>query len=364
LDEFSASQAAFTLVWSRPATLRQVEVAADLIERLPSVFAAVRSGRIDAVRAVVFSQSLAGLDEQAARRIADGLIDKAARLTAGQLRERLRYRVLKADPSLAKKRYQQCVADRRVYNQPYHDGTAELAGVNLPPQLAAAAYDRINRLAKAARAAGDVRTLPQLRADAYLDLLIGKPFQLMPSTDVLTREADQMARDDGLTDVNGGERADGPPTPKPRPPGHTRPASGFWERPSDNQPARHNPTSGTAARGTKAGRDGARHNPHDHQDQPAQRVNRPGPGHRLPAPDPDTRPMAPPGTDAPPGTTRTSTTEQAPPGSAATRQSRPGPPGPVSAGVGVESVRESDDAHVLWADQPHPDAARSTCRYS
>ena len=95
------------------------------------------------------------------------------RLTAAQLRERLRYHVVKADPSLAKKRHQRCVADRRVFNRPYTDGTAELAGINLPPHLAAAAYDRLNRLAKAAHAAGDIRSLGQLRADAYLDLLIG-----------------------------------------------------------------------------------------------------------------------------------------------------------------------------------------------
>src|SRR5258705_663419 len=119
LDEFSGSQAAFTLTWSRPATLRQLDVAQDLIERLPMVFAALRAGRIDPVRARVFSEALRDLDDETARRIAAGLIEKAERLTASQLRERLRYHVGKTDPSLAKKRCQRSVADRRVYVRPY-----------------------------------------------------------------------------------------------------------------------------------------------------------------------------------------------------------------------------------------------------
>jgi Domain of unknown function (DUF222) len=90
------------------------------------------------------------------------------------LRERLRYHVLKADPTQAKARHQHAVADRRVYHQPYNDGTAELGGVNLPPDRAAAAFNRLDRLAIAARSAGDPRTLTQLRADAMLDLLAGR----------------------------------------------------------------------------------------------------------------------------------------------------------------------------------------------
>jgi hypothetical protein len=146
--------------------------------------------------------------------------------------------------------------DRRVYNRPYTDGTAELAGVNLPPNLAAAAYDRLNRLAKAAHAAGDVRSLGQLRADAYLDLLIGKPFTLRPSTDPFTRDADAAGREEGVGLDN--DCGDEPQVPQERRHPQSRPATGFWERRSD----------------TKATRDGARHNPHDRQDQLAPNMAR------------------------------------------------------------------------------------------
>ena len=62
------------------------------------------------------------------------------------------------------------------------DGTACLAGSNLPPDQALAAHDRVARLARAARAAGDPRTLAQLRADAFLALLAGIPFHTIPPT--------------------------------------------------------------------------------------------------------------------------------------------------------------------------------------
>ncbi len=72
------------------------------------------------------------------------------------------------------------------------DGTACLSGYNLPTDKALAAYDRLNRLARAAKSAGDARTLAQLRADAQLDLLAGIPFQLSPTIDPVTADADAL----------------------------------------------------------------------------------------------------------------------------------------------------------------------------
>ena len=133
LDEFSGDQLAFTLTRARVTAHAQLLMARDLMERIPVVFTALRSGRIDLVRARVFSDALSGLGDEQARAVADKLILKAEGWTPGILRERLRYHVLKADPSLARKRYEWSVADRKVFLQPYADGTAEIGGVNLPP---------------------------------------------------------------------------------------------------------------------------------------------------------------------------------------------------------------------------------------
>lgn len=82
------------------------------------------------------------------------------------------------------------MTERNVWLREHEDGTAILAGSHLPPHRAGAAYDPVDRLARAARAEGDARTLSQLRADAMLDLLTGLPFTVAPSVDPLTAEGD------------------------------------------------------------------------------------------------------------------------------------------------------------------------------
>ena len=173
LGEFSGDQVAMSLVMSRSYAQGQVFLAKDLMERLPVVFAALREGRIDRVRAEVFSDALAQLDDVTARQIAEREIGLAANRIPGQLRRRLYRQVIKANPGLARERYDKTVTDRRVFLQPYTDGTAQLSAINLPPAAAAAAFDRVDRIARAAKSFGDVRTLAQLRADATLDLLSG-----------------------------------------------------------------------------------------------------------------------------------------------------------------------------------------------
>jgi len=203
LGEFSATRLGFTLTQSRQSVAAQQDLARSLMEKLPVVFAAVVAGRIDPARAKVFKRCLSGLDVEVARRIVDTVIIKAERWTAAQLARELAALAIVANPDLAKERYKFTVEQRRVFLRPYGDGTTHLGGVNLPPHLAAAALDRLTRLARAAKAAGDPRTLNNLRADAFLDLLRGRPFGPQPTTDPLTRDADQDAGDAPSPDGTG-----------------------------------------------------------------------------------------------------------------------------------------------------------------
>ena len=54
------------------------------------------------------------------------------------------------------------------------DGTANLCGYQLPAERSQSAARRINRAAHQLKASGDPRSLDQIRADIYLDLLIGR----------------------------------------------------------------------------------------------------------------------------------------------------------------------------------------------
>jgi hypothetical protein len=190
VTEHSGTEIGWTLAWTESYAFAQVLLGQALLGRLPAVWAAMLAGRIDAAKANAFVDALADLDEQTARAVADRLLDRADRWTLAQLRDRLRYHVERANPADAKDRYQRRVVDRDVSVRPGMHGTACLSGYNLPTDKALAAYDRLDRLARAAKSAGDTRTLAQLRADAHLDLLAGTPFQLSPSIDPITAEAD------------------------------------------------------------------------------------------------------------------------------------------------------------------------------
>src|SRR5262245_26620953 len=189
-DDFAADQVAFALTMSRWGAHKLLNLGEILLHKLPMVYEALAAGRIDYPRAAVYASELWLLDADQARRIATDTLAKAPTWTPSQLRDRLKYRAHKADPSLIKRRHTQSVTDRRVHVGLDTEGTAQLTGRNLPPDRAAAADNWIDRLARAAKADGDTRTLEQLRADAMLDLLAGLTFQLHPSTDPLTTAAD------------------------------------------------------------------------------------------------------------------------------------------------------------------------------
>lgn len=87
---------------------------------------------------------------------------------------RIRKLVISLDPDLARDRYEKAVEDRRVVLEPNDHGTSNLSGIDLPAVEAQAAMRRINTLAKAARTADDPRTMDQVRADVYLDILSGR----------------------------------------------------------------------------------------------------------------------------------------------------------------------------------------------
>jgi hypothetical protein len=199
-DEFGFDQIGFELHWSGHHARAQVHLARTLLLRLPVVYTELSAGRIDYARAAAFADALALLDDDVARQIVDRLIDRARGQTLAQLRDALRYHVKKADPALAKRRHRHAVAARRVWVNLDDDGTANLTGTGLPPDRTAAAYDRLDRLARAARTGGDQRNLEQLRADALLDLVTGHPFAHHPHHDPVTRAADQQATTDSHTD--------------------------------------------------------------------------------------------------------------------------------------------------------------------
>ncbi|MBO0868565.1 MAG: DUF222 domain-containing protein [Micromonosporaceae bacterium] len=165
--EFAVDEISFALHWTRCAAEQQVGLAVDVTGRLPQLHAALVGGQLDLPRVRVIADLTAGLDPETARRVVAEILPVAPGLTTGELRARLRRLVIRVDPDAAKMRQELAVSTRRLVCYPESDGAATLLGSGLPAQRAQAAAARIDQLARAAKNAGDGRTMDQLRADTH-----------------------------------------------------------------------------------------------------------------------------------------------------------------------------------------------------
>jgi hypothetical protein len=173
IPALAASEIAAALTWTKRAARARLDEAWQLLGGVPAVWAALRAGVIDLPKARVLAEGTWVLPAAAAGRVVAQILPDAPDLTTGQLAYRLRRLVLDADPDAARKDYENGVARRKVTRGLNPDGTAYLAGCNLPAEQTAAADERLDALARAAKQAGDGRPIDQIRADVFLAILAG-----------------------------------------------------------------------------------------------------------------------------------------------------------------------------------------------
>jgi hypothetical protein len=169
----AAAEIAAALHLTRSASEHEHALAMRL-RRYPQVRAALASGSIDLRRVRVLLDSIRGIDPSIAGEVFDRVIDDAPDLTTGQLRARVNKLCLELEPRAMAGRYRAGIEQRRIVLQTNPDTTANLCGFDLPADLAAAAAQRIDWLARRAKSKHDSRTLDQIRADVYIDLLTGR----------------------------------------------------------------------------------------------------------------------------------------------------------------------------------------------
>ena len=171
--EAAAAEIRVALRLTRTAADGELRFAMELQRRLPAVWKALAQGKIDSRRARVLANSTLHLSVAGAREVVARVIEAAGGLTTGELRARLERAVIEADPDGAQERYATAVKTRRVLTEPSSDGTANLLGLDLPPHRVAAANRKVNHLARSLKTKGETRSMDQLRADVFLDLLNG-----------------------------------------------------------------------------------------------------------------------------------------------------------------------------------------------
>jgi hypothetical protein len=171
--ESAAAEVRAALHLTRFSADNEMVLALDLRERLPRVHELLSSGAIDARRARVIVDGTMHLPADMASKVVDQIVEKAPSLTTGQLRAKLRKLCITIEPDDADLRYTKAVDSRRIMTMPSPTGTANFYAMDLPPALMESANRRIDHIAKMLRREGAERTIDQLRADVFLDLVNG-----------------------------------------------------------------------------------------------------------------------------------------------------------------------------------------------
>jgi hypothetical protein len=189
--EWASHEIAAALTWTPTASDRELDFATAMVERLPLVQEALLQGRIDRGKARVFAEYLdpdsGDVTDAQARRLCEKFVPLAPGLTTKQLSDRLHRALQAIDPELRRRRYERAVQARGValYLDP-RTGTATLVGSGLPPDEAAAAAARLDRLVEATKRAGHPGTRPQISADLYLGMLNAR-FHGLTETEIIDR---------------------------------------------------------------------------------------------------------------------------------------------------------------------------------
>ena len=184
--EFAADEIRAALVLTRTATEGLCGLAEDVARRLPTVQAAFADGIIDQPRVRVFSLWTLGLSDPHTAAVVAALLPKAHQLTTAQLIHQIQRHAIALDPDWARRRYERALRGRRVVGRRNEDGTANLSGYDLPTDQVAAACDRLDRLAKAAKQAGHPDPIDHLRADLFLGMTDGS-YQGLTDPQILHR---------------------------------------------------------------------------------------------------------------------------------------------------------------------------------
>jgi len=114
---------------------------------------------------------------------AEGMVlGRASRLTRPGLRDAIGRAVMEVAPEKARKRREEAAKRTRVERWAEDSGNAGLAGRELPSAQVLAADQRVNAWARELRQAGVEGGLDELRAIAYLDLLLGRDSRPRPGS--------------------------------------------------------------------------------------------------------------------------------------------------------------------------------------
>jgi hypothetical protein len=167
-------EAACALRWTYGRAAVHMLLADEVIDRLPAVHTALAAGEIDMPKVYVLTDAVRPLDDELARGVIDKVIDRPASgppVSCGPGCGGWCWPPTRMPRPPARSGAAPSGGSRSFVNDSH---LANLAGYDLAPHRVAAIMERLDAIAKAAKAAGDPRRVDQIKADAYLDLLAGE----------------------------------------------------------------------------------------------------------------------------------------------------------------------------------------------
>lgn len=185
-SRYVADEAALELRINRKTAADRIERAKALVRRMPKALRLMAEGEFEGYTAERIATAAAMLSDGQAREVDERLYAKVRDGKVGvsdpaNLVRATRRLVEKVDPDGQVARARKARVDRKVQLIHQDNGMSTLLA-DLPAEIAASAYARIDALARRARNGGDERTLEQLRADIFADLLLGnEPGVAVPS---------------------------------------------------------------------------------------------------------------------------------------------------------------------------------------
>ena len=172
-EEFTERELGTVLAASRWDVDRMLGLAHDLEVKLPGTKAAFLDGIINQEKAEIIARATAVLDPEEARSAERLVLGRAGRLTTAGLRSAIARAVIEVAPEKARKRRKKAERNARVERWAEESGNAALAGRELPPAQVIAADQKITYWARQLKQAGLDGSMDELRARAYMDLLLG-----------------------------------------------------------------------------------------------------------------------------------------------------------------------------------------------
>lgn len=166
----AASEVALVLKVPEGAAARLVDESVRLHEKHPATLGALESGAISRRHAVLIAEESLGMQGEAAIDFERDLLDHARGLTVSKLARRARRLREAHHPETLPVRKAKAVSERHIELRPDDDGMAWLHAY-LPAEQACGIYERLTATARKLKLPDEPRTLGQLRADVFTDLL-------------------------------------------------------------------------------------------------------------------------------------------------------------------------------------------------